>query len=535
MSNRRTTIRRRPNAETPAAPEAPPAPAPSAPEPTPEAAPPSPSDAKPPRRKRVLADLTPETPTPSAKASAKAAAPAEDRLKALEQLARGGDDLMASLFQDSGPVAVRLPEVGDRIQGTVVAVRSGEIVVDVGLKAEAWIDRSEAPDLTVGASIEAFVLHASELGLRLSTRLSGEAAADHLATAYEQDMPVDGLVQRRNKGGYEVDIGGIRAFCPLSQISRLPLNNPESPVGETLTFRILEMGDKTVVSARAHQELAIADLAAKRWATLSVGDVVDVVAVRVLEWGAFLDVDGVEGLLPRGQFSWNEVADLTHHMARGDRFRARVESIDPDARKLSFSLKDPTLDPWVDVHDKLQEGGVMPGKIVRNNEYGLFIQLIEGITGLLPRRYLDDGAYNPGDTMHVRVLEVDDRSRRVALVPPSVDPEAQAKNGAGTDVQGSVVEVRNNGVVVQLEDGRRAWLPANEAQLPPNTVLAQRFRRGHEVKARVRDVDPSRDRVTLTQKSDDNAEQRAWRQHLKTADRGSMGTLGDLLGGWKKR
>jgi small subunit ribosomal protein S1 len=455
------------------------------------------------------------------------------RLSELEAIAGMDDVDMASLL-GATPLGTRLPEPGEKVTGTVMGRARDELQIDLGMRAQGFLPAASLPDVSVGDTIEAFVVWADDTGIQLSTRLSGDAAAALLDEAADSGIPVEGLVRSSNPGGYEVSVGGVRCFCPGSQISRIPLEDRDSVVGQTLSFRVLETGDKIVLSRRALEE---EELEASRQAFLErvdVGQVYDAVTMRVTSWGAFLDIDGAEVMLPRREYSWDEVEDLSAHLARGAKLRVRIIEMDADSGRIRVSRRDPDLDPWATVTEQLTLNAVYNGRVVSQTDFGVFVEVKPGLQGLVHTSRLSSRMPVPGSTFEVRLLSIDPDRRRLELAPSDFDPEAQAGNDVGATVKGEVVEITDRGVVLRLEDGRRGWLPSREVVLPAGSVLAQRFRVGHKAEARV--VDVKGDRVTLSQRPNDAAEQNAWRSQLKkSSSSGSMGTLGDLLGGWKKR
>jgi small subunit ribosomal protein S1 len=486
------------------------------------------------RRKRRLAEV--DTTRPAPIRAGRTPSPDEvvtsPRLSELEAIAGMGDMDMDALLS-GGTSAAAIPDVGQQIRGRVTRVGRTELFVDVGARVEAYIERQEFPDADVGDEVEAFVLAADDTGVMLSRRLSGQAAADFMEEAAASGVPVEGLVSSRNKGGYEVRIGSVRAFCPISQIARVPLADPDSVVGETLAFLITEMGDKTVVSRRSLQEGDVEESRARFWDVASEGDIVQATITTVKPWGMFVDIDGVDARLPKREATWSDEDDITTMFARGQRIEVRISTLDRDVQKVTVSARDPNLDPWLRVREQLRRGEVYSGTVVSQTEFGSFVRLGMGLQGLLHISRMDGRLPAAGEDVEVRVLSIDTERRRIELAPPSFDPEAQAANSVGAQVTGEVLEVAQAGVRVRLADGRIGWLPQREADIPARMVLAQRFRRGHEVSARIMSEGQG-NQVTLTQKSDDSDERNAWRAHLDQSNQGGMGTLGDLLKGLKK-
>lgn len=451
-------------------------------------------------------------------------------LSGLEALAQMDRADLASLL-DAQPLQ-RALEIGDKITATISRVSRENLFLDVGLKAEARMDRTELPEAAAGDEVEAWVVWTDGVEAVLSTRLRGETAAAFVDQAMEAEIPVQGIIESRNAGGFVVSLGGVRAFCPARLIDRHSFGDPDAYLGREESFLVIETGDKIVVSRRALQERELEGEVERRWSTLAEGDTLHGVVTGVQPFGIFVDCDGLEGLVPRSEATWERGVDLAATFTIGQQVEVRVLDFDREQRKLTFSVKDPGSSPWARVGVDFVEGQLYTGTVEGVEDYGAFIRLAPGITGLLHRSTVQGALPAAGESMEVRLLSVDHGRRRLELGPPS----AEAKDRAvGEDVEGTVVEVLRNGVVLSLSDGRTGWLPEREADLPAGTILAQRFRRGRVIKARVAEIDDRRDRVTLTQRADTEAEAaRAWRAHSSSTDEAGFGTLGDLLGKWKK-
>jgi predicted RNA-binding protein with RPS1 domain len=259
-------------------------------------------------------------------------------LSGLEELARMDRGDLDALM-GGADVARRLAE-GDRIQATITRVSGSWIFLDVGLKAEAILDRAERPGAEPGETLEAFVVWTDGEETRLSTKLSGATAAAFLDQAHESGIPVEGRVQARNRGGFTVQLGGTTAFCPVSHIDRIPGEDLDRFVGETLSFLVIETGEKTVVSRRALQERDLEAVRAETWSRLDQGQEHQGTITGVQAFGVFVDIGGVDGLIPRTH-AGPRGADLQALYRRGDAIRVRVLSVDRVAGQVALSPIDP--------------------------------------------------------------------------------------------------------------------------------------------------------------------------------------------------
>ncbi|MEM6925370.1 MAG: S1 RNA-binding domain-containing protein, partial [Myxococcota bacterium] len=382
-------------------------------------------------------------------------------------------------------------------------------------------------DAKPGDEVTAFVIRADDSMVLLTTKLTGAAAAEHLADAQAAGLPVEGKVESRNKGGFTVRVGPVRAFVPASQMSKQQGVDPDAYLGQTLQFEVIEAGDRVVLSRRALQEKEAEEKARELWPTLQEGQSHRGLVTSVQPFGFFVDIGGIDGLVPRSEIGWGRVDDPRQAVKVGQAVEVVVLAVDLTARKLTLSAKALEDDPWGDVGTEFVGGGVYPGKVVNTTEFGVFVELAPGLEGLVHVSRLGTARPTRGDALQVRLLEVDHERRRLSLAPVLEGAEAMA--ASGQEVTGTVVEVMRNGVSLQLEDGRSGFLPAGEVELPPNAVLAQRFRRGKSVTARVLSEDGSR--VTLSLREDPSESERGWRQHQAESPSSGFGTLGDLLGG----
>ncbi len=451
---------------------------------------------------------------------------ASERLSELEAFA-GMAELDMEALLGAAPRSTRLPEPGTRIKGTITRRAKGGWHVDLQSRVEGYLPGGD--EHAPGDVIEAFVVAADDLGIELSMKLTGQAAAAFLEEAHEGGIPVEGKVTSRNGGGYEVRVGPVRAFCPVSQMSRVPLPDPDEVIGRELLFKVLEVGEKVVLSRRALEEEALEANRDAVLAGLTPGVEVRAVASRVLPWGAFLDHEGVELFLPKNAWSWDEVDDLSTRLARGTWLTVRIVDLAGDRDRIVVTARDPDADPYRHLAARFAVGQTVTGTVSGHAPFGAFIDLGDGLRGLLPARMVaptPDGLPALDSAVTLVIASLDADRRRITLAPEGFDPAAAPADLLGEEVSGTAVDVRHNGVVVTLEDGRQAWLPAREVPLDPGQMLAHRFRAGHVVTARVKEA-PERGRIVLTQReAEDDAS--SWRDHVG-AQRGGMGTLGDLF------
>jgi small subunit ribosomal protein S1 len=332
--------------------------------------------------------------------------------------------------------------VGDRVRGTVLSVGREVTVIELAGGGEGTLEtlelRDEGGELTVavGDILEARVVAIGEKEGIVSLRRGpgrGSGARPDLAEAAATGLPVEGLVTGVNKGGVEVDIGGVRAFCPISQLELRPVADPSVYVGQRLEFRVSRYeddrrGPNVILSRRALLEEEMRGRAALTRGKLVAGAVLPGVITALKEFGAFVDVGGIEGLLPASEIGFQRGARPADTLAVGQPVTVQVLRIgqrdDPKrSEQITFSLKSLERDPWQDAVAQLGVGNTVKGKITRAESFGAFVELTPGVEGLLhiselgakhPLRHARE-AVKPGETLEVTILAVDPDKRRISL------------------------------------------------------------------------------------------------------------------------
>ena len=362
----------------------------------------------------------------------------------------------AQLLEESFTKPTSL-ESGQKVSATVVRISKEWVFIDLGGKSEGYFALSEVvgPDGQVGIKegdqVAAYFLGSGKGGMQFTTRLGkGSEANAHLAEAYRGGIPVEGLVEKEIKGGYEVKIAGSRAFCPFSQVGQGRVES-EEVVGRNLAFRIIEFGENgknIIVSHRAILEEERRLNFERLKETLIEGAVVSGTVTSIRNFGAFVDIGGLEGLLPASEVCWGRVEDINERLRVGQRLDVVVMKLDWEHERFSFSLKNALPDPWAMVTVKYPEGSVHQAKIARLMNFGAFATLEDGIDGLLHISNLSRGrrinhpreVVQVGQEVEVRVDAVNLEEKRISLSLPALDnqeaPEAAAGKGEDKDKEG---------------------------------------------------------------------------------------------------
>src|SRR5215471_4520540 len=296
----------------------------------------------------------------------------------------------ATLFAREG--ARQALQVGQVVKGRILQIGEEVVFVDVGGKGEALIDRAELTDeqgqmkLAVGDTVEATVVRTGD-EIRLSYRLlQGIQAREGLAVAAQTGLPVEGKVAAVIKGGYEVTVAGLRAFCPFSQMDLRRVDAPEAYVGRVLEFRISrysEQGRNIVLTRRALLEEQAAAAAEETKKKLVPGAVLPGTVVSLAAFGAFIDLGGIQGLVPLSEISHSRLGRPADHLRVGDSISVKVLQIDEAKGKISLSLKALAGNPWADVANALRERQIVNGRVARVTDFGVFVELLPGVDGLL--------------------------------------------------------------------------------------------------------------------------------------------------------
>ena len=445
-------------------------------------------------------------------------------------------------------------ERGEVVKGRVIQIVGESIFVDVGGKGEAWIDRAELTDddgklkVAVGDEIEATVVSTGD-DIRLSHKLrQGAQAREALALAVQSRVPVEGRVAAVIKGGYEVTVAGLRAFCPFSQMDVRRTEAPEDYVNRVLEFRVTQYGDRgrnIVLSRRQLLEEQNARAAEETRKKIIPGAVLPGTVTGLADFGAFVDLGGVQGLVPASEVSHSRADKPADRLRMGEQVTVKVLRVDDEKGRISLSLKALAGDPWQVVPGRLSERQVVRGRAVRATDFGIFIELLPGVDGLLhqseiPRHRQGElrEAAGARTELTVMVLSIDMDKRRVALAlaPDDAELGAQVESAVkvGAVLVGTVERVENFGVFVRLGPGQTGLIPNAElGSAKGGGDLRKAFPPGTEVKVLVLGIEEGGRRIRLSREQALDQEVHAETQeYLRDAARRSGGfamTLGERL------
>jgi small subunit ribosomal protein S1 len=459
-----------------------------------------------------------------------------------------------AMLKESEDAGFVLP--GEIVTGTVVRVGREWVFVDLGGKSEGVIavqefKGEEDDEITVktGDEIEATVL-TTRGGVRLSVKLQkGDQNMDVLRDAYESEIPVEGRVIETNRGGFRIDIGEQRAFCPISQIDLNFVENPEQYVGETYHFRIIEFNTEqgnVVVSRRIILEQERKAMGAQVREGLKPGQILTGIVKKLMPFGAFVDIGGLDGLVHISEIAWERIENPADYLTEGQTIQVKVLKFDEDRDRLALSIKEATRDPWSTVAEAFPEGSILDGLVTRLERFGAFVRVTPGIEGLV---HISDMTWagrvrhpsdliSEGDTIKVQVLKIDTAQRRLSLGMKQADGdpwgEVAERFPEGSMVQGTVERIGGGGVFVTLGIGITAFLPGSLAGLSQGEPLGGTYRPGKQVTLKVKELDVERRRLTLAAGdggADDLRETKRYmdQQAKQEQQGGGLGSFGALL------
>ena len=319
---------------------------------------------------------------------------------------------------------------GQTVTGTVVQITDDEVCVNVGYKADGLVKKSDlsSTDVKVGDEIEVEVVKVNdgEGNVLLSQKnLINRKAWEEIVAKQEAGEFVEGVGKEAVKGGLLADVMGVRTFIPASQLSLRYVEKIEEFVGQTMTLKIIEIdkAKKRIVASRK-QVLQVEEAARKKelWNTFEVGSIVKGTVRRLADFGAFVDIGGVDGLVHVTDLSWGRVKHPSDVVSVGQEIDVKILNVDPERERISLSYKQTQPRPWTVAGEKYPVGSIVEGKVVRITTFGAFVELEPGLDGLvhisqcaLTRIAKVEDAVNVGDIVRVKVLDVNTEAKRISL------------------------------------------------------------------------------------------------------------------------
>jgi small subunit ribosomal protein S1 len=433
----------------------------------------------------------------------------------------------AELFEESLKELDMKP--GSIVTGTVVDIDSDWVTVYSGLKSEAVIPRSqflnEKGELEVAIGDETQVsLEALEDGFG-ETRLSREKAKraeswKELEKAFEAEEMVMGIINGKVKGGFTVDLKNIRAFLPGSLVDVRPVRDTAHLEGKELEFKVIKLDAKrnnVVVSRRAVLEAANSQEREELLANLQEGQSVKGIVKNLTDYGAFVDLGGVDGLLHITDMAWKRIKHPSEIVAVGDEIDVKVLKFDRERNRVSLGLKQLGDDPWVNINDRYPENARVKARVTNLTDYGCFAELEEGVEGLVHVSEMDwtnknihpSKVVQVGDEIDVMVLDIDEERRRISLgiKQCTMNPweEFGTKFNKGDKISGKIKSITDFGIFIGLDGGIDGLVHLSDISWNDTGEEAVRnYKKGDELETVILSIDPERERISLGVKQLEN-------------------------------
>jgi small subunit ribosomal protein S1 len=448
----------------------------------------------------------------------KAGAPAGGEKEVKEFRPREEHEDFKTLYEDS----LKSIEEGQILRGTVIEITPDHVTVDVGYKSEGqipmqeFLKRSRKVDVKVGDQIEVMIEKKdSEAGLLILSKEKAEKVTvwRDVSRSCREGEIMEGEVISKVKGGLSVDIGGVHAFLPGSQIDLKPVRNLDALIGQRLKFKVIKFNRKRnniVLSRRALLEEERKQLREETLKNLKEGEIVEGTVKNLTDYGAFVDLGGIDGLLHITDMAWGRIGHPSEKLSVGDQIKVKVLHYDREKEKVSLGLKQVLPDPWETVQERYPVGTRMRGRVVNITDYGVFVELEEGVEGLIHISELTwskkvrhpSKIVHMGDTVEVMVLDCDPTKRRISLGMKQTEPNPwtliEEKYPVGTKVVGKVKSVTDFGIFIGFEEGVDGLVHVSEMSWTKKIRHpSELYKKGQEVEAVVLNIDPKNERFSL--------------------------------------
>jgi len=425
-------------------------------------------------------------------------------------------------FQTLYEESLKTMEEGQILRGTVIDITPDHVTVDVGYKSEGqiptqeFLKRDKKVDVKIGDRIDVLLERkdSEEGSLILSKEKADKVKVwRDISRSCREGEVIEGEIISKVKGGLSVDIGGIFAFLPGSQIDLKPIRNLDSLIGQRLKFKVIKFNRKRnniVLSRRILLDEERKVLREETLKNVKEGEIVEGVVKNLTDYGAFIDLGGVDGLLHITDIAWGRIGHPSERLSVGDRIKVKVLHFDREKEKVSLGLKQALPDPWDSVLEKYPAESRVKGKVVNVTDYGVFVELEEGVEGLVHISELSwskkmkhpSKVAHIGDTVEVMVLDCDPAKRRISLGMKQIEPNPWAlieeKYPIGSKVVGKVKTVTDFGVFIGFEEGVDGLVHVSEMSWTKKIKHpGELFKKGQEVEAVVLNIDRKNERFSL--------------------------------------
>jgi small subunit ribosomal protein S1 len=424
---------------------------------------------------------------------------------------------MEQSFEDLFESSLKELHSGNVVKGTIVQVNPDSVIVDVGGKSEGVIPVNEFTDeqgqieVKVGDVFDVLI-ESTENENGLISLSKEKADRQKVCNALEEGAVVEGRIVSRIKGGLSVDIG-VNAFLPGSQVDLRPVRNLDKMLGETYSFKIIKLNKRRgniVLSRRVLLEEKRETLRSDTLETLEEGQAVEGVVKNLTDYGAFIDLGGIDGLLHITDMSWGRVSHPSDILAVGDKIKVKVLKFDREKERVSLGLKQIAPDPWLEVEQKYPLESLVKGKVVSLTDYGAFVELEQGVEGLIhvsemswtKRIKHPNKILNIGDEVESMVLALDIPNRRISLGLKQAEPNPWEVIGEkfpiGTIIEGQVKNITDFGIFVGVDEGIDGLVHISDLSWTKRIKHpSELYKKGDTVKAVVLNIDRENERFSL--------------------------------------
>ena len=425
-------------------------------------------------------------------------------------------------FQTLYRESLKTMEEGQVLNGTVIDITPDHVTVDVGYKCEGHIPirefqkRDKKIDVKIGDRIEVFLeKKESEEGLLVLSKERADKVTiwRDISRSYREGEVIEGEIVSKVKGGLSVDVGGVIGFLPGSQIDMKPIRNLDELVGKRFKFKVIKLNRKrnnVVLSRRILLEEELKTLKEETLKNLQEGETVEGTVKNLTDYGAFVDLGGVDGLLHITDIAWGKIGHPSEKLSVGDRIKVKILHYDREKGKVSLGLKQALPDPWESVPEKYPAGKRVEGRVVSTTDYGVFVELEEGIEGLVHITEMTWGkkmrhpskVVQIGEKVEVMDLDFDLEKRRISLGMKQTAPNPWSLLGekypVGSRIKGRVKTITDFGVFVGFEEGIDGLIHVSEMSWTKKIKNpGDLYRKGQEIEAVVLNIDAQNERFSL--------------------------------------
>jgi len=432
-------------------------------------------------------------------------------------------DVNETNFEELFEAELKELQEGDIINGKVVQITRDAVMIDIGYKSEGqvplreFLDSEGNPTVKVGDDVKVLLeRREDDRGYIVLSKAKADQLKvwDDIEDSCSTGKPLKGTITERIKGGFYVDVKGITSFLPGSQVDLKPVRNPDKLVGQTFEFRVLKFNrrkNNVIVSRRSLLEEQREELKKATLETIHEGAVVEGTVKNITDYGAFIDLGGIDGLVHLTDMSWGKVAHPSQVLKIGDTVSVKILKYNQDDGKISLGIKQTKEDPWLTVAEKFPIGSRVAGTVVNITDYGAFVEVEEGLEGLV---HISEMSWTKlkhpsqklkvGDKVDVMVLDIDPAAKRISLGMKQVEPnpweDVEQRYPKGTHIKGLVKNITDFGVFIGIEEGIDGLVHVSDLTWRKLKHPSEVFKKGQEVEAVVLNIDSANKRFSLSTK-----------------------------------